>query len=75
MTDPNTKPRKNWPRYLLIPMGLLILLLGVVGLGYEYLNSFELDNDLMKPDRPFPKDQIKTKEKTENIINENDEEK
>ncbi len=37
MPDLNKKPRKNWPRYLLIPMGLMILLLGAVGLGYELM--------------------------------------
>jgi LPXTG-site transpeptidase (sortase) family protein len=37
MIDPNTKPQKKWLSKLLIPVGLLILLLGAMGLGYELL--------------------------------------
>ncbi|HEY70667.1 MAG TPA: sortase [Anaerolineae bacterium] len=35
MIDPNTKPRKRALSILLIPIGLMILLLGALGLGYE----------------------------------------
>jgi LPXTG-site transpeptidase (sortase) family protein len=37
MIDSNTKPRKRGLSKLLIPAGLMILLLGAVGLGYELL--------------------------------------